>query len=142
MQDIDNTCKIRWVTTMPDSQRMWAKNLVNFRFSTIRKQNKTKKGWRSQEKRWKLGEDFWKKFYPKCLDLGKEVSIRPTGDLKINLLELGCYRRLFEKAWGRLQNFLASPSDGRMKWLMTALRLVCAPRVPCGKNAGLPWTVR
>lgn len=27
---------------MPDSQRMWAKNLVNFSFSTVRKQNKTK----------------------------------------------------------------------------------------------------
>ena len=77
---------------MPNLQRMWAKNFVNFSSSTIRKQNKERL---EKERKERLGEDFWKKLlFPKDLGLGKEVSTRLLGKLKIYLLELGSHRRL------------------------------------------------
>ena len=65
---------------MPDSQRMWAKNLVNFSFSTVRKQNKTKQRKAGEVK--KRGGDqeriFGKSFFtPSALTQGKKFQQDP-----------------------------------------------------------------
>lgn len=87
-----------------------SKNLVNFSFSTVRKQNKERLEKSKEEVEIRRG--FLEKALLPQVPWPRERSFNKTlGDLKINLLELGCHRRLV------FDSSLRKPEEGyRTSW--------------------------